>query len=330
MTTVPRLLEKVKKRVYANIEKEPASKQKIFHWAIKTGISYQRKKHEGKNPFFQKGAYNLADKLVFSKIREKLGGRMNILASGGAALAEDVAEFFLAIGLNIIQGYGLTESAPVVSATRLDDNELGTIGKPLFNVEVKLAEDGEILARGPNIMKGYWNDPAATRQAIDEEGWLYTGDIGIYTEKGNIKITDRKKHIFVSSGGKNIAPQPIENLLAQSKYIEHVMLIGDNREFCSALITPDFDQLKTLADEMNIKYDSVTELISNEIIIKHIKNDIDYYQKDLAKFERVRRFSLLSQPFTVENGELSPKMSIKRHIVEKKYAEFIEAMYGEG
>lgn len=330
MTTVPRLLEKVKKRVYANIANESPAKQKIFNWAVNTGIKYLRKTQEGKSTLLLKPQYNLASKLVFEKIRERMGGNMRLLVSGGAALAPDVHEFFLAIGILVIQGYGLTETSPVVSCTRVSDMEVGTIGKPLYNVEVKLAEDGEILARGPNVMRGYWNDEEATKNAIDPDGWLYTGDVGIMTSKGNIQITDRKKYIFVSSGGKNIAPQPIENLLAQSKFIEHCILIGDSREFCTALITPDFEQLKSLAGELGVLYQTETELIFNDKIVKHIKKDIDYYQKDLSKFERVRRFKLLSQPFSVENGELSPKMSIKRHIVEKKYAAFIEAMYGEG
>lgn len=329
MTTVPRLLDKVKKRIFANIEKESAAKKKIFYWAVNTGIKYVRMKEAGKSSLILKTQYNLADKLVFSKIRERLGGNMKLLASGGAALAEDVHEFFLTLGIFVIQGYGLTEASPIVSSNRVDNTEIGTIGIPFFNVEVKLADDGEILVRGPSVMKGYWNDETATKDAIDPDGWLYTGDVGIITKLGNIKITDRKKHIFVSSGGKNIAPQPIENLLTQSKYIEHCILIGDSREFCTALITPDFEQLKSIAAELDIKFESETELISNDKIIRHIKKDIDYYQKDLSKFERVRRFKLLSQPFTVENGELSPKMSIKRHVVEKKYAAFIDAMYGD-
>lgn len=327
MTTVPKLMETVKKKIFLNIEKEKPSKQKVFHWAVKVGRKYALEKLDGKDPMLLRAQYAIADKLVFSKIRERVGGRLTRMCSGGAALPDDVATFFLAAGISAIQGYGLTETSPVVSCNRVDDNEVGTIGKPLPEVEVKIAEDGEILVRGPNVMKGYWNDPEATHQAIDEDGWLYTGDVGHFTPKGNIKITDRKKYLFVSSGGKNIAPQPIENILIQSKYIEHVLLIGDNREFCTALITPDFEQLKGLAEEFGIEYKLPSELISNEKIIRHIKKDLDYFQQDLAKFERVRKFKLLSQPFSVENGELSPKMSIKRHVVERKYSDLIDAMY---
>ncbi|MCL5991223.1 MAG: AMP-binding protein, partial [Bacteroidetes bacterium] len=271
--------------------------------------------------------YLIADKLVFSKIRARTGGRLRLFASGGAALPVDVCEFFLATGITIIEGYGLTESSPVISVTRHGKIEVGTVGIPLINVEIKIAEDGEILAKGDNIMKGYWNDPVATNEAIDEDGWLYTGDIGKLTDKGNLKITDRKKSIIVSSGGKNIAPQPIENILSQSSFIEHCVLIGDKRDYITALLTPDFDQLKKLADTFGIKYDSPSELIGNEKIIQTIKNDIDRLQTDFAKYERVRKFKLLSQPFTVENGELTPKLSIKRHVVERKFNYLIEEMY---
>ncbi|HPP40867.1 MAG TPA: AMP-binding protein, partial [Candidatus Kapabacteria bacterium] len=217
----------------------------------------------------------------------------------------------------------------VVSFNREDNPELGTIGMPLDNVDVILADDGEILVRGPNVMKGYWKDELATQEAIDADGWLYTGDIAVYTKKGNLKITDRKKNIFVSSGGKNIAPQPIENLLCQSKYIDQCVLIGERREYCTALLTPNFEQLKQLASDLGITYNSEEELIVNDKIIQHIKKEIDFYQKDLSKFEKIRKFSLLSKPFSVENGELSPKMSIKRHIVERNYAEIINRMYNE-
>lgn len=329
MTVVPRLLETVKKRIFSNIEKEPPAKRKIFNTAVKIGREYVRRKMENKNVIHLAIPYALADKLVFSKIRERFGGRIEKIVSGGAPLSEEVQEFFLAAGLNVLQGYGLTEASPVVSVARLGDNEIGTIGKPLVNVEVKIAEDGEILVRGDNVMKGYWNDPMATEAVIDKDGWLYTGDIGQWTEKGNLKITDRKKHIFVNSGGKNIAPQLIENILSQSKYIEHVVIIGDRREYCTALISPDFNRLAELADEFGIKYNSPEELILNEKIINHIKKDIDYLQRDLSKYEKVRKFRMLAQPFTVENGELSLKMSVKRHTIEQKYAELIEAMYGE-
>lgn len=328
MTTVPRLLEMIKRRIYNSMEKETPAKQKIFHWAIKIGREYVRAKIDGKHPILLAAQYKIADKLVFEKIREKTGGRLKKFVSGGAALSVDVHEFFLAAGIEVLQGYGLTEASPVVAVNRPENFELNTIGVPLNNLEVKIAEDGEILVKGPSVMQGYWNDTIATHQAIDDDGWLYTGDVGYFTPKGNIKITDRKKYIFVTSGGKNVAPQPIESLLTQSQYIEQCVLIGDSREYCSALITPDFEQIKKLADNFGIIYSNPTELISNDKIIKTIKQDIDRLQKDLAKFERVRKFSLLSQAFSVENGELTPKMSIRRHVVERVYSDLIEQMYG--
>jgi long-chain acyl-CoA synthetase len=329
ITTVPRLLEIVKKKIYSSLEKESPSKRKIFDMAINIGKQYIRKKLNKEHiSFMLKAKYMVSDKLVFSKIRERFGGNLRMFVSGGAALSVDVNEFFQASGMTIIEGYGLTEASPVISVNRLDNIEIGSIGQPFFNVEVKIAPDGEILARGPNIMKGYWEDQTATDEAIDEDGWLYTGDIGMFTTKGNLKITDRKKHILVSSGGKNIAPQPIENLLIESPYIEQCVLIGDRREYCTALLTPDFEQLRKLAVNFGISFDNDTELISNEKIIRTIKQDIDRLQKDLAKYERVRKFSMLSQPFSVENGELTPKLSIKRHVVERKFQSLIDSMYG--
>lgn len=329
MTSVPKLLETVKKKIFYAIEKETIIKKKVFLMAEKIGKKYVKNLIEGKTNPFISAQYNLYDKLVFTKLRDKLGGKLKRIVSGGAALPVDVAEFFWAMGIKVYEGYGLTEASPVVSLTREQHPELGTIGTPLDNVEVRLADDGEILVRGPNVMKGYWKDELATREAIDEEGWLYTGDVAIITKKGNLKITDRKKNIFVSSGGKNIAPQPIENLLCQSKYIDQCVLIGERREYCTALLTPNFEQLKILANDLGIEYQSEDELIINPKIIKHIKNEIDFYQKDLSKFEKIRKFSLLSKPFSVETGELSPKMSIKRHIVERNYADIIERMYNE-
>ncbi|MBS3999476.1 MAG: long-chain fatty acid--CoA ligase [Desulfobulbaceae bacterium] len=327
MTTVPKLLETVKKKIFLSMEKESKSKQFIFRNSVEIG---KRKvlndQAASVNPIVNL-QYKVADTLVFSKIRAKLGGRMTKFISGGAPISEDVEIFFNSCGIRVIQGYGLTEASPIVANNTMKETEIGTVGKPLENLELRIAEDGEILVRGPSIMKGYWNDLNATSQAIDNEGWLYTGDIGEFTIKGNLKITDRKKDIFVSSGGKNIAPQAIENLLSQSRYIDHCVLIGDNREFISALITPNFEQLKDLAVELGVEYNNVTELIANNKIIAHIKKDIDFYQSDLSKFERVRKFQLLSEAFTVNGGELSPKMSIKRHVVENKYSYLIEMMY---
>ncbi len=327
ITSVPKLLETVRKKVYINISKEPESKQKIFKWAINIGIKRAYEQQKKQNNPITNVLYKLADKLVLHKVRDRLGGKLEKIISGGAALPLEVELFFRALGINVQQGYGLTEASPVVSANREDDYEFGTIGKPLKNVKVKIAEDGEILVKGPNIMKGYWNNLLETENVTDEEGWLHTGDIGEFTELGNLKITDRKKYIFVNSGGKNIAPQQIETLITQSRYIDHCFLIGDNREYITALISPNFEQLELLAKEFNIEYKELTELISNPRIIKFIKDEIDFYQKDVSKFEKIRKFRLLSEPFSTSGGELTPKMSIRRNEVEKKYEMLIESMY---
>jgi len=329
ISTVPKLMETVRKKIYAAMDKEKSSKKAIFNWAVNIGIKYVKLQMAGKSSFLLRKQYQIADKLVFSKLRERLGGRLRLFITGGAALADEVFFFFMAIGITVLQGYGLTEASPVISITTYDNNEENSIGQPLKNLVVKIAEDGEILARGPNIMRGYFKDPIATAEAINEEGWLHTGDIGMFTEKGNLRITDRKKNIFISSGGKNIAPQPIENLLSQSRFIHHCVLIGEKREYCTALLTCDFEQLRILAEELQVEFQNEDELISNSKILKHIKGDIDFYQKDLSKFEKVRRFQLLSKPFTVDTGELSPKLSIKRHVVESKYSELIAQMYNE-
>lgn len=327
MTTVPRLLEIVKKKIFTQISKERFLKQKIFKWAVSVGVEYVTDKFNGKTTYANELKYSIANKLVFSKIREKLGIESITFVSGGAPLNPEANLFFWALGYRVLEGYGLTEASPVVSVTRENDIEIGTVGKPLYNVQVKIAENGEILVRGSNVMRGYWNDPKATHEAIDEDGWLYTGDVGSFTEKGNLKITDRKKFIFVTSGGKNIAPQPIENLIAQSQFVDQCILIGDNREYNTALILPNFEELERLAKNLNINYSSPSELVTNQTIIKIIKNDIDRLQKDLSKFERIRKFSLLTEPFSIDNGEISPKLSIRRHVVERKYSELIESMY---
>lgn len=327
VTTVPRLLEIVKKRISQSMEKESGLKQKIFKWAVKVGEEYMTQKYNSGASFFLSQQFNIADKLVFSKIRNRLGGRGFRFVAGGAALAEDVWKFFQAAGFDVLCGYGLTEASPVVSVTDKSSFEFGTVGKVYSHIELKLADDGEILVRGDSVMKGYWGDKEATHAAIDEEGWLYTGDIGEFTSKENLKITDRKKYLIVTSSGKNIAPQHIEELICRSPYIDQCFLLGDNREFCTALITPDFDALKKLADTFEIKYNSEPELIANEKIIKTIKNEIDYLQKDLAKYERVRKFSLLPKPFSMETGELTPKLSVRRHVVERNYSSLIEEMY---
>jgi long-chain acyl-CoA synthetase len=291
------------------------------------GHKYARARKKGSIGAGLRAQHAIADRLVYSKLRERTGGRMRFFASGGAALGREFGEFFEAVGLTIIEGYGLTESSPVITVNHVDNYKFGSVGPPIPGVEVKVAPDGEILARGPNIMKGYWNNEEATRQAIDSEGWLHTGDIGVIDAEGFIHITDRKKHIFVSSGGKNIAPQPIENLFLASRYIEQFMLIGDRRMFLTALIVPDFDALHEYADAHNIRYESTAELVKDPEINVLMDLEINRLQKDLANFERVRRFTLLEKQFSIEEGELTPTQKVRRKIVEERYGHLIDSMY---
>ncbi|HUI65868.1 MAG TPA: AMP-binding protein, partial [Bacteroidota bacterium] len=236
-------------------------------------------------------------------------------------------EFFEAIGLTIIEGYGLTESSPVIAVNRLANYRFGTVGQPIPGVEVKIASDGEILARGPNIMRGYWNNAPATEEVIDPAGWLHTGDVGMIDQEGFLRITDRKKHLFVSSGGKNIAPQPIENLFLSNKYIEQFMLVGDRRMFLTALIVPDFEALKEFAEERGIRCANNAELTARPEITELIQNNIHQIQRDLAHYERVRKFTLLDRQFSIEEGELTPTQKIRRKVIEERYAHLIEGMY---
>lgn len=327
VTTVPRLFERIHGRIMKQLDSAPAHRRKIFFWAIETGKRFAAARRKGRMGPVLKAQYALADKLVLSKVREKTGGRIKFMVSGGAALSREFGEFFEAIGITIIEGYGLTETSPVISANRLNNYKFGCVGQPIPHVEVKIAADGEILARGPNIMQGYWNLPEMTAEVIDTEGWFHTGDIGEIDEEGFIRITDRKKHLFVSSGGKNIAPQPIENLFLSSKFIEQFVLIGDRRMFCTALVVPDFEALKHLAKQHEISFANEEELVRNPVITSELEKHIEQIQKDLANYERVRKFVLLEKPFTIENGELTPTQKIRRKVVEERYAALIDTMY---
>ncbi len=328
VTTVPRLFERIYSRVLKQVDSGSRVERKVFHWAVKVGKAYATTVRMGKrhSPILALQRA-VADRLVFSKLREKTGGRMRFFVSGGAALAREFGEFFEAAGLTILEGYGLTESSPVIAANRLHHYKWGSVGAAIPGVEIRIADDGEILARGPNIMKGYWNNPEATREVLDSEGWLHTGDIGHLDVEGYLCITDRKKHLFVSSGGKNIAPQPIENLFLSSKYIEQFMLIGDRRMFLTALIVPDFDALKDYADSNKIPYTDNIELTRHPAVNDLIEANIAQIQKDLANFERVRKFTLLDRQFTIEDGELTPTQKVRRKAIEERYKSIIESMY---
>lgn len=328
MTSVPRLFERFYSKVIKNVESQSPVKQKIFYKAIDTGKEYVRAKKLGKNHIGLSIKNQLFDKLVFKKIRERTGGRLRFFVSGGAALAAGLGEFFEVLGITILEGYGLTESSPVIAGNRTDDYKFGTVGKPLPGVEVKIAPDGEILAKGPNIMQGYYKNKKET-DAVLKDGWLHTGDIGRFDSDGFLMITDRKKHLFKTSSGKYVAPAPIETLFQSSKYIDQFVLIGDRRTYLSALIVPDFESLREYADTHNIPYNRVEDLTNKEEIYELIEKEMNVIQRKLANYEKVRKFTILDHSFSLENGEITPSLKIRRQYVEERYKPLIEAMYSE-
>jgi len=326
VTSVPRLFERIYSRIIKNVEKQSVKKQKIFYSAIKVGIEYAKAKKAGKVSLALNIKHILASNLVFKKLIERTGGKIRFFISGGAALSRELGEFFEAVGIIIIEGYGLTESSPVITANRVDDYKFGSVGKPIPGVEVKIAPDGEILAKGPNIMKGYYKNKKETAETIID-GWLHTGDIGVFDADGFLMITDRKKHLFKTTAGKYIAPTHIENTFLASKYIDQFIVIGDRRMFVSALIVPDFEAVKEYADSNKISYTDEKDLVQNDKIYKLLEDDMIQFQKKLANYERVRKFVLLDRPFTIDSGEITPSMKIKRKIVEENYNDLIEVMY---
>ena len=327
MTAVPRLFERMHSRIIKNVETQPEKKQKIFQWALEVGRTFYETKRDGRSiPIGLTIKHKLADKLVFKKLRERTGGRLRFFISGGAALSRDLGEFFVSAGMQIIEGYGLTESSPVLACNRLDDFKFGTVGKVFPGVEIKIASDGEILAHGPNIMQGYYKNKKETEATI-KDGWLHTGDIGVFDAEGFLIITDRKKHLFKTSSGKYIAPTPIENLFLASKYIDQFVLIGDRRMFLSALIVPDFDAVKEYADAHRIQYTTVQDLLETKQIYELLEKELGQFQKRLANYERVRKFKILEQPFTIETGEMTPSLKLKRKVIEERYGDLIDDMY---
>lgn len=330
MASVPRLFEKIYGRILDSLEEGSPLKKNLFMWAInvgKQGIPYRQQNRP--LPFGLKFKTGIADKLVYSKLRERVGGRIKFFVSGGAPLPKEIGEFFTAASLLILEGYGLTETSPVITVNRLEKFRFGTVGLPLSNVEVKIADDGEILTRGPHVMKGYYKKPEETKEAIDPEGWFHTGDIGYIDDDGFLVITDRKKNIIVTSGGKNVAPQPIENLLTQSRYIEQAVVIGDKRKFCSALIVPNLENLQKFAKEKAIGYGTAEELFNHEAVQSLIREEIDRLSKDLASYEKIKKFALVENPFTIESGELTPTLKAKRRVIEQRYKDLIDKMYEE-
>ncbi|MDP8306332.1 MAG: long-chain fatty acid--CoA ligase [Candidatus Chlorobium antarcticum] len=327
--TVPRLFDRIRANMQKQIASESQIKQQIFKFALSTGEQYNRQMAlTGSVPFPLKTTHALAKKLVYDKILKKFGGRLRYFVSGGAALPKETGEFFSALGITILEGYGLTETSPITNVNRPEKVKFGTVGQTVKNVEIRIADDGEILFRGPNIMKGYWKDSGATAEVI-KDGWFHTGDIGQLDSDGCLSITDRKKHIIVTSGGKNIAPLPIEQLIAESPYVEQVMVIGEKKPFLIALIIPDFEKLREFATAEGIKPATDKDLMENKEVAKIYEKLLRSISRQLATHEKVRKFLLVAEPFTLENGLMTPTLKIKRKTIIEQYDKEIDALYNE-
>lgn len=325
--SVPRLYEKMYARVLENALSGGALKKRIFFWARDVALRRADIMLAGKNAGPTLNAqYAVADRLVFSKLRERTGGRMRYFVSGGAPLAPEINKFFFAAGLTILEGYGLTETSPVIGVNTPQDFRIGTIGKPINGVEVKIAPDGEILSRGPHIMLGYYNKPEATREAIDADGWFHTGDIGTL-EDGFLRITDRKKDLIVTAGGKNIAPQPIENAVKTNKYVSQAVMLGDRRKYPIMLVVPNFDQLEKWARQRNIIWTDRAQLLAMPTIQAKMEKEVAEHFGDLARYETPKRIGLLAQDFSIEGGELTPTLKVKRRVIEKTHKALIDSLY---
>lgn len=323
---VPRLLEKVYDKIVAKGTELTGIKKKLFFWAVELGEQYDPKTNSGWYNF----KLGIARKLIFVKWQEALGGNVRAMVSGGAALNPKLNRVFSAAGFNIQEGYGLTETSPVISVNSPEwgGKEIGTVGRPINNVEVKIAKDGEVLCKGPNVMMGYYQNPEKTAEVLDKDGWFHTGDIGELTSNGLLKITDRKKEMFKTSGGKYIAPQIIENKLKESRFIEQVMVIGESEKMAAALVQPDFVFLKSWCDRKGIKADSNEEMVKNEQVHKRIMEDVDTINKNFGNWEQVKEIRLTADAWSVDSDHLTPKMSLKRRNIISKYPELYKEIYG--
>ena len=329
MCAVPRLYEKIYARVLENALAGSAVKKRIFFWARGVADRWADEKLAGREPGGVLAfMYGVAQKLVFSKLRARTGGRLRYFVSGGAPLAPEINKFFYAAGLVVLEGYGLTETSPVIAVNTPQNFRIGTVGKPVAGVDVKIASDGEILTRGPHVMKGYYNNPDATREVIDADGWLHTGDIGLL-EDDFLRITDRKKDIIVTAGGKNIAPQPIELKVKTNKYVGQAVMIGDKRKFPVMLVVPNWDNLEKWAKIKNLLWTERKQLLEMPIVHAKMEKEVFGQLEGLAKFEIPKKIGLLEHDFSIERGELTPKLSVKRKVVDKQYKAVVDRLYAD-
>jgi len=349
LISVPRLYEKMYNAISKSFDEGSAIKRIICYWSVRSGKKYMAVVRSGKNPgVLLRAKYFVATRLVFSKLHEKLGGQVRIAASGGAALPAEIGEFFMAAGVTIIEAYGLTETAPILTINPMDKPRFGTVGHVIGGVTIgiqslesgeiigqisgedyptELSTDaGEIVAKGPNIMLGYWNDEEATNEAITEDGWYHTGDVGRF-DKGYLQITDRIKHMLISAGGKNIYPGPIEDGLKTEPFIDQIMVVGEGREYLTALIVPDEDVVRSFAKENKLSATKMKEILSDEKIESEVTGFLRSYSKKAAAHEKIRGFRFVPESFTVENSMMTPTMKLKRRVIEESYADLIEEMY---
>jgi long-chain acyl-CoA synthetase len=327
--SVPRLYEKMYARVLESALTGGFLKKKIFFWARGVAERWANERLAGREPGWVLGKqYGIAQKLVFSKLKTRTGGRLRYFVSGGAPLAPEINKFFYAAGLEILEGYGLTETSPVIAVNTPDNFRIGTVGKAIDGVEIKIAGDGEILTRGPHVMKGYYNKPDATRESIDPDGWFHTGDIGELRD-GFLAITDRKKDIIVTAGGKNIAPQPLENKVKTNKYVAQAVMLGDKRKFPSMLIVPNFDQLERWAKNRNIIWTDRAQLLRMPTIQAKMEQEVNKELAGAAHFEVPKKIGLIEHDFSIEKGELTPTQKVKRRAIDKNYKALIDSLYDE-
>lgn len=326
LTTVPRLLEKIHDKLSSTGHKLTGVKRWIFWWAFHLALRYEM---NGANGWFYELKRKIYDRLVYVKWREALGGKINIIVSGGAALQPRLGRLFTCAGINILEGYGLTETSPVIAVSDFSKHgiKFGTVGPVLRNVTVKIADDGEILVKGPNVMKGYYKDPEMTKEVIDQDGWFHTGDLGRIEPEGQLKITGRKKELFKTSFGKYISPQLIEDMLKESLFIEEVMVVGENQKFAGALIVPDFAFLRSYCQVKEIEFTTPEEVILLPRIRQRFKVEIDRYNKRLGETEKIKTWELIPDEWTQENGEITPTLKLRRNVVHRKYEKTIRALF---
>ncbi len=328
MASVPRLYEKIYARVLDSASSGSPVKKRLFYWAkrsAETWLEYTlaRRPVPGAVALRKR----VADRLVFGKLKQRTGGRIRFFASGGAPLNPEIAKFFHAAGLPILEGYGLTETSPVISFNTFDQIKLGTVGRPIPGVEVRIADDGEILTRGPHVMLGYYNKPEATREAIDPDGWFHTGDIGLLDADGFLRITDRKKDLIVTAGGKNVAPQPIENMVRTSRFVSNCLMLGDRRKFPVMIVVPNLDRLKGWAAHKGLVTPDERSLLALPEVAAKMDREVRKTLRDLAQFEIPKKLLLVATDFSVDGGELTPTLKVKRRVVERNYAQQIEELY---